>query len=76
MSKIGFIVTDFHGRYPVGTCAFVVAEDREHCKRLLKSECLKAGLPEGGGNPDDWTIEPVTPLPRKYVAKIILDGNY
>lgn len=71
---IGFLVTSFEGHYPVGTAAIVYGYDREHAKRVLLAELLPQGL--GRDNPDEWTIEPVTPAPATPRARVILNGDY
>lgn len=71
---IAFLVTDFRGHYPVGTAALVYARDREHCKRVLRAELRSQRL--GADDPDDWTIEPVTPVPSLPAARVLLNGDY
>lgn len=71
---IGFVVTEFQGHYPVGTAAIVYAYDREHAKRVLRETLLEQGL--GRDNPDEWTLEPVTPAPASPRARVILNGDY
>lgn len=71
---IAFAVTGFEGHYPVGTAAIVYAFGREQCKAVLKQKLRERGL--DGGDPDKWTISPLTPLPQKPSAHILLDGDY
>jgi hypothetical protein len=71
---VGFLVTDFEGHWPVGTCAVVYAADREECKRVLGTELRKQGL--GKDNSDDWTITPLTPVPSTPYARVVLNGAY
>jgi hypothetical protein len=71
---ICFLVTGFKGFWPVGTCAVVYAEDREQCKRDLKKKLIELGL--GQDSPDEWTIEPLTPVPEHRYVRIISDGAY
>lgn len=71
---ICYLVTNFKGHYPVGTCAIVYAADREQCKRVLKDELAQQGL--GQNNADEWTIEPLTPYPSRPQARVVLNGDY
>lgn len=71
---ICFLVTDFQGHYPVGTCAIAYARDREHCRRVLRRELHEHSL--GRDDPDRWTITPITPAPSTASATVVLDGNY
>lgn len=74
MSLTGFLVTNFEGHWPVGTAAIVYAHDREEAKRGLKVELNAQGL--GRDNPDDWTLEPITPVPAVPCVRIVLNGDY
>lgn len=76
MSEIltAFLVTHFEGHYPVGTAAIVYAHDREQAKRLLRDELRKQYL--GRDNPDEWTLEPLTPGPTDPHARVVLNGDY
>lgn len=71
---VGFLVTDFEGHWPVGTCAVVYAADREECKRLLGAELREQGL--GRDNSDRWTITPLTPPPASPCVRVVLNGDY
>lgn len=68
--------TNFKGRYPVGTCAIIIAETVEQARDLLQAELDRAGLKQ-----DRY----MQPIPLDYLdeveliqsrAEILLDGNY
>jgi hypothetical protein len=71
---ICFLVTNFTGVWPTGTAAVVYADGREQAKHLLMDELHERGI--GGQQPDNWTIEPLTPCPSTPTARVVLDGDY
>jgi hypothetical protein len=71
---IGFVVTNFEGHWPVGTAAIAYGRDREEAKRVLRAKLREQGL--GKDDPDQWTLEPITPAPAEATAYVVLNGDY
>ena len=65
-----FVSTDFEGRYPVGVCAVVVAEDEAAARRQLNDEIVQRRL---NPCPELTFTEIETDEPS---AVIFLDGDY
>lgn len=63
-----FVSNDFHGVWPVGTAAVVVAEDFDHAVKLLTEKLAETGLRFDG------TLQEVSL--KQPIAIVLRDGNY
>jgi hypothetical protein len=63
--------TGFHGHWPVGTSAVVVAENEFEAARLLEEALIKHSLPQRI-DPTDFSFV----LTDKPAAHVLTDGDY
>lgn len=63
-----FVSNDFHGVWPVGTAAVVVAKDYDHAAKVLAEKLAEQGLRFDGTLQEVKTDKPV--------AIVLRDGNY
>jgi len=68
-----FYTKDFHGHWPVGSSAIVVAEDRRQARKLLDEQLKEIGLYENNEG-EKVNFEELTT--EKACAIIINDGDY
>ena len=68
-----YIISEFEGFYPVGTCAVVVAETVHDALVQLAAELSARGLELDPDNPD---CEILIVDPNRRGVKVILDGEY
>jgi hypothetical protein len=66
-----YYTTDFTGRWPVGTCAIIVADDEDSARSLLAAELERIGLRQDATN---LLLELLDTSTAK--ARVLLDGNY
>jgi hypothetical protein len=65
-----FVSDDFHGHWPVGTSAVIVARDEAQARKLLQAELITHGL----GKHDDFHVRKIqTERPQAFVLQ---DGDY
>lgn len=69
--KVYYNIT-FQGHYPTGTASVIIAEDREHAKRLLCEELEYLGL-----NSDDLHLDSFIEVDTTEASALILcNGDY
>lgn len=66
-----YACTDFRGRYPVGSCAIIMATNVEEARKLLLAQLTLAGLSHDPGH-----VPQMIRLRRtKPAVVILLDGD-
>lgn len=63
-----FVCNDFHGHWPVGTAAVIVAVCESDARRYLVNELERRGLCT-----NDFTLRDITGF---VGAEVLCDGNY
>ena len=66
-----FTCNNFHGHYPVGAAAVVVADDVNVARQMLRDHLTAIGLDQG-----DRKLELHQVFTSKPTTIILVDGNY
>lgn len=68
-----FTCTNFHGHYPIGTAAVIVADDKAAALTALLQILSEVGLPQ---TPEDIDCLVLQEVPMSPGVMILCDGNY